>query len=78
MIVLIEFYFWLMLNGFKIIIVFEEMGLLYNVNLIDIGVGDQFKLEFFVLLLNNWMFVIIDLEGLDGQFILMFESGVIL
>ena len=74
----IELYFWPTPNGFKITIALEEMGLPYNVNLIDIGAGDQFKPEFLALSPNNRMPAITDPEGPDGQPISMFESGAIL
>ena len=44
----IELYYWPTPNGWKISIALEEMGLPYEVKLIDIGAGDQFKSEFLI------------------------------
>ncbi|MCL4123553.1 UNVERIFIED_CONTAM: hypothetical protein GTU68_065610 [Idotea baltica] len=54
------------------------MGLDYNLNLVDIGAGDQFKPEFLAISPNNRMPAIIDHDGPDGDAISIFESGAIL
>ena len=74
----IELYYWPTPNGWKITIALEEMGLPYNLHLIDIGAGDQFKPEFLKIAPNNRMPAIIDPEGPDGEPIAIFESGAIL
>ncbi len=74
----IDLYYWPTPNGWKITIALEEMGLPYNLHLIDIGAGDQFKPEFLTLSPNNRMPAIIDPEGPDGAPISLFESGAIL
>lgn len=74
----IELFYWPTPNGWKVTIALEEMGLPYNINLIDIGAGDQFKPEFLKIAPNNRMPAIIDPEGPDGDPISIFESGVIL
>ncbi len=74
----IELYYWPTPNGKKITIALEEMGLPYNVNLVDIGKGDQFKPEFLAISPNNRMPAIVDPEGPDGEPISIFESGAIL
>ena len=56
----------------------EEMGLPYNLNLIDIGSGDQFKPSFLKISPNNLMPAIIDPNGPDGDPVSIFESGAIL
>ena len=74
----IELYYWPTPNGKKITIALHEMGLAYNLNLVDIGRGDQFKPEFLAISPNNRMPAIVDPEGPDGAPISIFESGAIL
>ena len=75
---MIELYFWPTPNGVKITIALEELGLPYEVKLINIGKGDQFAPEFLAFSPNNRMPAIIDKDGPDGQPISIFESGAIL
>jgi GSH-dependent disulfide-bond oxidoreductase len=56
----------------------EECGLPYKVNLVNIGKGDQFNLDFLAISPNNRMPAIIDHDGPDGKPISIFESGAIL
>lgn len=74
----IELYYWPTPNGKKITIALHEMGLPYNLNLVDIGKGDQFKPDFLAISPNNRMPAIVDPEGPDGAPISIFESGAIL
>lgn len=74
----IELYYWPTPNGWKITIALEEMGLPYNLHLVNIGAGDQFKPDFLKIAPNNRMPAIIDPEGPDGEPIAIFESGAIL
>ena len=74
----IELYYWPTPNGWKISIALEEMGLPYNLHLVNIGAGDQFEPEFLKIAPNNRMPAIIDPEGPDGKPISVFESGAIL
>jgi len=73
-----ELYYWPTPNGWKITIALEELDLSYNLNLIDIGAGDQFDPEFLKIAPNNRMPAIVDPEGPDGEPIAIFESGAIL
>lgn len=57
---MIDFFYWFIFNGYKVIVFFEEVGFEYWIYFVDISVGDQFKLVFLVFLFNNCMFVIID------------------
>ena len=50
----------------------------YNLSLVNIGKGDQFKAEFLAISPNNRMPAIVDPDGPDGQPISVFESGAIL
>ena len=74
----IDLYYWPTPNGWKITIALEEMGLPYNVHLIDIGAGDQFQPDFLKIAPNNRMPAIIDPDGPGGAPISIFESGAIL
>ncbi|KAB2879708.1 MAG: glutathione S-transferase family protein [Albidovulum sp.] len=74
----VEFYYWPTPNGWKISIALEEMGLPYRLNLVNIGLGEQFRPEFLKIAPNNRMPAIVDPEGPDGAPIAIFESGAIL
>ncbi len=74
----IDLFYWPTPNGWKITIALEEMGLPYNLNLIDIGAGDQFQPAFLAIAPNNRMPAITDPDGPDGAPISIFESGAIL
>ncbi|HHL22082.1 MAG TPA: glutathione S-transferase, partial [Aliiroseovarius sp.] len=74
----IELYYWPTPNGWKITIALEEMGLPYEVRLVNIGAGDQFAPDFLKIAPNNRMPAIIDPDGPDGASISVFESGAIL
>src|SRR6478752_4303044 len=65
-------------NGFKIAIALYEMELPYELKLVNIGKGDQFKAEFLKISPNNRMPAIVDPDGPDGRPISVFESGAIL
>ena len=74
----IELYYWPTPNGWKISIALEEMGLPYNLNLVNIGKGEQFAPDFLKLSPNNRMPAIVDPDGPDGAPVSVFESGAIL
>lgn len=74
----IDLYYWPTPNGWKISIALEEMGLPYDVHLINIGAGDQFDPDFLKIAPNNRMPAIVDADGPDGAPIAIFESGAIL
>lgn len=74
----IDLYYWPTPNGWKVSIALEEMGLPYNVHMIDIGKGDQLEPDFLKIGPNNRIPVIVDPDGPDGKPISIFESGAIL
>ena len=74
----IDLYFWPTPNGWKVSIALEEMGLPYNLHLIDIRRGDQFDPAFLKISPNNRMPAIVDPQGPDGKPVAIFESGAIL
>ena len=65
-------------NGRKISVALEEMGLPYQVQVVNITQDDQFKPDFLRISPNNKIPAIIDPQGPDGQPISVFESGAIL
>ncbi|NBN63794.1 glutathione S-transferase N-terminal domain-containing protein [Pannonibacter tanglangensis] len=74
----IELHYWPTPNGWKISILLEELGVPYELKLVNIGAGDQFRPEFLAIAPNNRMPAIVDPEGPGGQPISVFESGAIL
>ena len=74
----IELHYWPTPNGWKITIALAEMALPYDLHLVNIGRGEQFKAEFLRISPNNRMPAIVDPEGPDGKPISIFESGAIL
>ena len=75
---MIDFYSWATPNGQKISIALEELGLAYNLHLINIGADEQFIPHFLAISPNNRIPAIIDHNGPNRQPINLFESGAIL
>jgi GST-like protein len=75
---MIDLYYWPTPNGWKVTILFEELGLSYNAIPIDIMKGDQFAPEFLEISPNNRVPAVVDTEGEDGAPLSIFESGAIL
>ena len=65
-------------NGRKISVALEEMGLPYQVQVVNITKDDQFKPDFLSISPNNKIPAIIDAHGPNGKPISVFESGAIL
>ncbi|MES2718290.1 MAG: glutathione binding-like protein [Pseudomonadota bacterium] len=65
-------------NGRKISVALEEMGLPYEVHIVDIGQDEQFKPGFLAISPNNKIPAIVDTDGPGGASISVFESGAIL
>ena len=65
-------------NGRKISIALEEMGLPYEVRVVDITKDQQFDPAFLAISPNNKIPAIIDRDGPDGTPVSVFESGAIL
>ena len=65
-------------NGRKISVALEEMGLPYDVHVVDIGKDEQFQPDFLKISPNNRIPAIIDPDGPGGAPISVFESGAIL
>ncbi|WP_062016432.1 glutathione S-transferase family protein [Aureimonas sp. AU4] len=74
----IELHYWPTPNGWKISIMLEELDVPYELKLVNIGAGDQFKPEFLAIAPNNRMPAIVDPDGPGGEPISVFESGAIL
>ncbi len=65
-------------NGVKVSIMLEEIGLPYEVHLIDFGKNDQMTPEFISLSPNNKIPAILDPNGPGAKPLALFESGAIL
>jgi GST-like protein len=65
-------------NGQKVIIMLEEIGLEWEHIDVDIGIGEQFKLDHLKLNPNNKIPAIVDTDGPEGRPYTMMESGAIL
>jgi len=65
-------------NGRKISVALEEMGLPYDVHVVDITKGEQFEPAFIAISPNNKIPAIVDPDGPGGRPISVFESGAIL
>ncbi len=65
-------------NGVKVSILLEELGLPYEVHLVNFGTNDQFTPEFLSLNPNNKIPAILDPDGPGGQPLPLFETGAIL
>ncbi len=76
---MIELYYWPTPNGQKIALFLEETALKYELKLVNIGKGDQFKPDYLAISPNNKMPAIVDRDPADGGApISVFESGAIL
>src|SRR6202035_594005 len=65
-------------NGVKVSIMLEEIGLPYEVHLVDFNKGEQHTPEFLSLNPNGKIPAILDPNGPDGPLLPLFESGAIL
>src|ERR1035437_4763181 len=74
----IEFYAYNPPNGRQISVALEEMGLSYEVKVIDITKDEQFDPAFLHISPNNKIPAIVGPEGPHGRPISVFESGAVL
>ena len=65
-------------NGRKISVALEEMGLAYDVRIVDIRKGEQREPAFLAISPNGKIPAIVDPDGPEGKPISVFESGAIL
>jgi GST-like protein len=65
-------------NGRKISVALEEMGLPYDVHVVDLGRGEQHDPAFVQISPNHKIPAIVDPEGPTGVPVSVFESGAIL
>ncbi len=75
---MIDAYLWVTGNPRKILVMFEETGLDYQVHVVNIYAGEQFDPDFLKLSPNNKVPVIVDQDGPGGAPLSVFESGAIL
>jgi GSH-dependent disulfide-bond oxidoreductase len=65
-------------NGVKVSIALEELGILYEPHLVDIGKNESWTAEYLSLNPNGKIPAIVDPDGPGGKPIGLFESGAIL
>ncbi|MCY4480182.1 MAG: glutathione S-transferase N-terminal domain-containing protein, partial [Rhodospirillales bacterium] len=75
---MIDLYYWPTPNGWKLTILFEELGIPYNVIPVDINKGEQFEADFLSIAPNNRMPAVVDPDGADGKPLSLFESRAIM
>lgn len=75
---MIELYAFDTPNGRKITLALEEMGLPYQVKIVNIAAGEQNTPAFLAISPNRKIPAIVDSDGPDGKPISVFESGAIL
>jgi GST-like protein len=75
---MIDLYFWMTPNGYKVSILLEELALPYRVIPIHIGKGEQFAEDFLRISPNGKIPALTDPNGPDGAPISIFESGAIM
>jgi len=75
---MIELHTWNTPNGRKVSVALEEMGLPYQVKVVDITKGQQHEPAFLAISPNNRIPAIVDQDGPGGAPISVFESGAIL
>ena len=74
---MIDLYYWPTPNGWKVSILLEELGVDYNLRLVNISKGEQFAPEFLAISPNNRMPAIVD-HDVEGAPVSVFESGAIM
>lgn len=75
---MIDFYTAKTPNGFKVHIMLEELGMKYDLHMLDLKKNDQKKPDYLKINPNGRIPAIIDREGEFGRAIPIFESGAIL
>lgn len=75
---MIDFYTAKTPNGFKVHIMLEELGMKYNLHMLDLKANQQKAPEYTKINPNGRIPAIVDLEGDFGRQIPVFESGAIL
>ena len=76
---MIDLYFWNTPNGYKPLIMLEELGCAYNIKTIDISNNEQFDPDFLKISPNNKIPAIVDTKPQNVEApISVFESGAIL
>jgi GSH-dependent disulfide-bond oxidoreductase len=74
---MIDLYLWTTPNGYKPLIMLEEVGAEYQMHSINIGKGEQFASDFLLINPNGKIPAIVDGHG-TAEEVVVFESGAIL
>lgn len=76
---MIDIYVWTTPNGYKPLILLEELGIDYRIMPVNIGAGEQFEPDFLAISPNNRIPAMVDHKPADlGEPLAVFESGAIL
>ncbi len=75
---MLDLYTWRTPNGKKAPILLAELGWPFDLHLVNLGQGDQRKPEYLAINPNGKIPALIDTEGLNGELVVVFESGAIL
>ncbi len=76
---MIDLYFWTTPNGYKPLILLEELSCPYRIIPVNIGAGEQFEPDFLAISPNNRIPAMVDHQPADqGEPLSLFESGAIL
>lgn len=76
---MIDIYLWTTPNGYKPMILLEELGIDYRIKPVDINKGEQFEPAFLAVSPNNRIPAIVDHAPRDlGEPISVFESGALM
>jgi len=74
-----DLYFWTTPNGYKPLLMLEEIGATYELHAVDIGKGEQFNPDFLAFAPNNRIPAMVDQQPAKGSMpVSVFESGAIL
>ena len=74
---MLDLYAWTTPNGFKALILVEELGLDHTLHWVDITKGEQKQPSYLAINPNNKIPAIVDRDGPGGTPITVFESGAI-
>ncbi|HTB74702.1 MAG TPA: glutathione S-transferase N-terminal domain-containing protein [Polyangiaceae bacterium] len=75
---MLDLYTWRTPNGKKAPILLAELGWPFELHLINLGQGEQRRTEYLAINPNGKIPALVDTEGLNGELVVVFESGAIL
>jgi GST-like protein len=75
---MLDLYTWGTPNGTKVPILLAELGLPYEVHLVNLGQNEQKRAEYLAINPNGKIPALVDTEGTNAELVVVFESGAIL